>query len=250
MPDAPAPRARRIRRRWHRDDDSAVPHAGPRRATSSTATTTSIGSNISSKRNTAIRSLATTTAHAYRRPPRGGRRMLKRLPVFGQTTLLAIGFAIVLLVSITEFYISDRFNDATASVSHTIEVQKKISNLLLTIRRAEIGTARVYPDGSADLSAGLSGSVADIRPNFDELRMLVRIVRGKKPISTKQSPSAKQTQRTWRDDPTGNGRAARQASDIVKAGAGQRRMESLRGIFERMLDGRSQSARRTVARRQ
>jgi signal transduction histidine kinase len=162
--------------------------------------------------------------------------MLKRLPVFGQTTLLAIGFAIVLLVSITEFYISDRFNDATASVSHTIEVQKKISNLLLTIRRSESAQRGFILTDRPIYLQDYQDSVADIRPNFDELRMLV-------------SDSARQEANLDEAEPLlqsklnelgetiqlATGGQRDKASDIVKAGAGQRRMESLRGIFERML---------------
>ena len=50
MPDAAAPRARRVRGRRHRDHAAAVPRPGAREATSSTATTTSTGWNSSSPR--------------------------------------------------------------------------------------------------------------------------------------------------------------------------------------------------------
>lgn len=162
--------------------------------------------------------------------------MLKRLPVFGQTALLAMGFIIVVAVAATDIYLTFRFDDASDAVSHTIEVQKKISNLMLTVRRAESEQrGYILTSGPAYLQ-DYKDAIADIRPNFDELRMLVSdsateqanldeaetILEGKLNELGETIELATSGQRD-------------KAIDIVKRGVGRQRMNSLRGIFERML---------------
>ena len=54
-----------------------------------------------------------------------------------QPTLLAIGFAILVAISAASVWLVNRSNDDAELVVHTLDVQNRISLILLNLRRAE-----------------------------------------------------------------------------------------------------------------
>src|SRR5689334_5983542 len=54
-----------------------------------------------------------------------------------QPTLLAIGFAILVAISAASVWLVDRSADESEAVVHTLDVQNKLSLILLNLRRAE-----------------------------------------------------------------------------------------------------------------
>ena len=54
-----------------------------------------------------------------------------------QPILLGIGFAVLIAISAATVFLVDRASTDAQSVSHTISVESKLSNLLLAVRRAE-----------------------------------------------------------------------------------------------------------------
>ncbi len=70
-------------------------------------------------------SQAETTAGALRQSPGA------------QPILLAIGFALLIVISAASIWLADQSNDDTEAVEHTLDVQNRMSLILLNLRRAE-----------------------------------------------------------------------------------------------------------------
>ncbi|MBA2401698.1 MAG: CHASE3 domain-containing protein, partial [Bradyrhizobium sp.] len=67
----------------------------------------------------------------------------QRRRALGQILLLAVGFLVLIAISVSSVVLVNKARDANSLVVHTVEVESQISNLLLEIRRAE-SAARGY----------------------------------------------------------------------------------------------------------
>ncbi len=100
-----------------------------------------------------------------------------------QRVILAAGLAILLVITAASIGLDVKSRSDTAWVNHTIDVQKKISDLRLLVRRAEsaargyeIFRTQVFSDEFEAARAGIAPAVADLRialrDDHDEVALL------------------------------------------------------------------------------
>jgi signal transduction histidine kinase len=66
-----------------------------------------------------------------------------------QPVLLALGFALLIVISAASIWLVDQSNDDTEAVAHTLDVQNRMSLILLNLRRAESAQRGVILTGQA-----------------------------------------------------------------------------------------------------
>ena len=172
-----------------------------------------------------------------------------------QPILLALGFALLIVISAASVWLVDRSNDDTEAVVHTLDVQNRMSLILLNLRRAE----------SAQRGFVLTGQ--------ESYRQEYRIAAVNTPISLENAKTAtadnpQQVERLTALTPLirdkleemerviglyDQGRLP-EAQEVIRAGAGRNLMENIRDHVLTMynaerdlLDARRAESRRTSA---
>ena len=172
-----------------------------------------------------------------------------------QPILLALGFALLIVISAASVWLVDRSNDDTEAVVHTLDVQNRMSLILLNLRRAE----------SAQRGFVLTGQ--------ESYRQEYRIAAANTPISLENAKTAtadnpQQVERLTALTPLirdkleemerviglyDQGRLP-EAQEVIRAGAGRNLMENIRDHVLTMynaerdlLDARRAESRRTSA---
>ena len=146
-----------------------------------------------------------------------------------QPILLALGFALLVVISAASVWLVDRSNDDTEAVVHTLDVQNRMSLILLNLRRAE----------SAQRGFVLTGQ--------ESYRQEYRIAAANTPISLENAKTAtadnpQQVERLTALTPLirdkleemerviglyDQGRLP-EAQEVIRAGAGRNLMENIR----------------------
>jgi signal transduction histidine kinase len=93
-----------------------------------------------------------------------------RFRIWIQPLLLAAGFLLLIVMSAAMAWLVAQAREDSAAVAHTLQVQDKLSNLLLDIRRAESGQRgylftndQKYLEGYHDIVPELDGQIAEVR---------------------------------------------------------------------------------------
>ena len=89
-----------------------------------------------------------------------------------QPILLGIGFAVLIAISAGTVFLVDRAASDALSVSHTISVESKLSNLLLAVRRAESSQRGYLFTNDTVYLQEFNDSEPDARQLLEELRTL------------------------------------------------------------------------------
>ena len=89
-----------------------------------------------------------------------------------QPILLGIGFAVLIAISAATVFLVDRASTDAQSVSHTISVESKLSNLLLAVRRAESSQRGYLFTNDGSYLQEFYDSEPDARQLLTELRAL------------------------------------------------------------------------------
>jgi signal transduction histidine kinase len=95
--------------------------------------------------------------------------ILKRLSAPSQPLLLAAGFAIIVLMSLTSVWLAQQSEEQSKLVEHTLDVKNQLANLLLDLRRTESGQRGYLLTGNANYLEDYSDAVAEIEPAIDKL---------------------------------------------------------------------------------
>src|ERR1700689_4868892 len=95
-----------------------------------------------------------------------------RRRAIGQILLLAAGFLVLVAISATSVILVDQAREDNAWVVHTIEVENKLSTLLLQIRRAESSARGYLLTSDQRFLAEHEAAVATVLPDVDKLAKL------------------------------------------------------------------------------
>jgi len=93
----------------------------------------------------------------------------QRRRALGQILLLAVGFLVLVAISVSSVVLVNKARDANRWVVHTVEVESQISNLLLEIRRAESATRAYLLTSSPQFLGEYQAAAASILPAADQL---------------------------------------------------------------------------------
>ncbi|WP_127092126.1 sensor histidine kinase [Aquabacter cavernae] len=96
-----------------------------------------------------------------------------RLTHFGQPTLLAVGFALLIAISGTSIWLVNQARGDAAAVAHTLEVENTLSSVQLFLRRAESGQRGFLLTRDQSYLRLFSASSSSLGPGIDQLRKLV-----------------------------------------------------------------------------
>ncbi|MET0278389.1 MAG: CHASE3 domain-containing protein [Pseudorhodoplanes sp.] len=146
-----------------------------------------------------------------------------------QPTLLAIGFAVLIAISAASVWLAARSNDDSDMVVHTLEVQNRLSLILLNLRRAEsaqrgfgitnqLSYLTEYRESAGNVPGVLESArsaVSDNPVQVDRLNQVAPLVAEK----------LEEMQRVLDLFEKGSATEAQQA---IKAGAGRNLMEAIR----------------------
>ncbi len=92
-----------------------------------------------------------------------------RRRAIGQILLLAAGFLVLVAISASSVILVNQSRSDNSRVVHTVEVEGKISDLLLQIRRAESSARAYFMTSDPRLLADHEAAVATILPDLEEL---------------------------------------------------------------------------------
>lgn len=146
-----------------------------------------------------------------------------------QPALLALGFVVLVAISATSVWLVGRSNDDAEAVVHTLEVQNRLSGVLLNLRRAESGQRgfgltgqepyRVeYREAARNVSPALDRAkeaVSDNPPQLERFNEIAPLVREKLEEMAQVIAMFEQGRQ-------------QEALDVIKAGSGRNLMEGIR----------------------
>ncbi|HWK95981.1 MAG TPA: CHASE3 domain-containing protein [Pseudolabrys sp.] len=146
-----------------------------------------------------------------------------------QPILLGIAFAVLVAISITTAFVVNRAGDDAENLNHTLQIQDRLTNVLLIMRRAESGQRGYLLTGRTDYLTDYSSAAPRIGPSIDELRQAVGDDPALKPtvekIETLSRPKIEEMARTidmaQRGDRAG-------ALELVASDVGRNTMEEVR----------------------
>jgi signal transduction histidine kinase len=90
----------------------------------------------------------------------------------GQVLLLAVGFFVLVAISVSSVILVNKARDANRLVVHSVEVENQLSNLLLEIRRAESATRAYLLTSAPQFLTEYQTAAANILPAADRLGQL------------------------------------------------------------------------------
>jgi signal transduction histidine kinase len=93
-----------------------------------------------------------------------------RLRSLTQVLLLAAGFVVLVIISVTSVYLTEMARDDAGSVTHTVEVSNQISDALLQLRRAESAERGYVIANREEFLNDYKQASAAILPAFAHLR--------------------------------------------------------------------------------
>src|SRR6185312_4304820 len=94
-----------------------------------------------------------------------------RFPV--QPILLGVGFALLVAIGTATVWLAEQSAQDARSVVHTINVQEKLSNLLLNVRRAESGQRGYLLTGRQAYLSDYRDAAPTVESNLTELRAMM-----------------------------------------------------------------------------
>jgi signal transduction histidine kinase len=95
-----------------------------------------------------------------------------RRRAIGQILLLAVGFLVLVAISATSVILVNQAREDSGWVTHTVEVENQISNVLLEVRRSESATRAYLLSGSQQFLDEYQRSSTAILPAVDQLMRL------------------------------------------------------------------------------
>src|SRR6185312_8267967 len=114
-------------------------------------------------------------AHRGRRRHAKGRMAKERTPLPNlQPILLGIGFALLVVISLATVYLVDRAATDTQKLTQTLSVEDKLSNVLLSVRRAESSQRGYLFTNDPKYLAEFYEAEPEARQIIDDLRKLTR----------------------------------------------------------------------------
>ena len=176
-----------------------------------------------------------------------------RLSPGAQPILLAIGFALLVIISAASIWLVDRSNDDTDAVAHTLDVQNRVSLILLNLRRAESAQRgfiltgqepyrqeyRAAADNTPVAVQNVRTAISDNPQQGERLQALAPLIREK----------LEEMERVLNLYDQGR---VQEAQDVIRAGAGRNLMEQIRqhvlvlyNAERDLLDKRRAESRRT-----
>jgi signal transduction histidine kinase len=90
-----------------------------------------------------------------------------------QPVLLAIGFLILILISVASIFLTERSREDSELVVHTMEVQNRLSLILLTLRRAESAHRGFLITGQAPYRTEYELAAKSTSPALDNARDVI-----------------------------------------------------------------------------
>ncbi len=158
-----------------------------------------------------------------------------------QPILLAFGFAILVAISAASVWLVDRSNDESELVVHTLEVQNRLSLILLNLRRAESAQRgfgltgqdpyRIeYREAAANTPKAVESARAAIADNPSQTARLDRIA----PVVREKLEEMERVIAIF------DRGALQEAQETIRAGAGRDLMESIRRQVLVMLEAERQ----------
>ena len=175
-----------------------------------------------------------------------------RVKVPTQPVLLAVGFALLIVISAATVWMVNQSAVDSKSVAHTLTVQDKLSNLLLSVRRAESGQrGYLFTNDTAYLD-DYRATVPETTQLLNELRALTQgnpeRQRMVEQISALTKSKFDELGRTIKLNSSG---AREEARALVLNGSGRDNMNALRMLAEeaiedegRLLEERSKQSQR------
>jgi len=172
-----------------------------------------------------------------------------------QPILLALGFAVLIAISAASVWLADRANDDAEAVVHTLDVQNKLSLILLNLRRAEsaqrgFGLTRQEPYRAEyrEAAGNTPKAVEDARSAVSDNPIQVERLNQIQPLVGEKLEEMERVIQLFDE-----GRA-QEAQDVVRAGAGRNLMETIRrqtlvmlNSERELLDRRRADSKRTNA---
>ncbi|MCA1360465.1 CHASE3 domain-containing protein [Bradyrhizobium sp. IC3069] len=170
-----------------------------------------------------------------------------------QRVILGVGLAILLIITAASIALDVKSRSDAASVNHTVQVQKKISDLRVLLRRAE-SAARGYElyrsQGFSDefqaVHAKLAPALAELKRDVRDTPDQVALLEGTEPLALRRIEIAATAMRLR----AANDQAGIAALNSKAEGRGlmdtvMRNLDRLSAEEERLLAARSQDSRRT-----
>lgn len=90
-----------------------------------------------------------------------------------QPVLLAIGFLILILISVASIFLTERSREESELVVHTMEVQNRLSLILLNLRRAESAQRGFLITGQTPYRTEYEQAAKNTRPAIDNARQAI-----------------------------------------------------------------------------
>ncbi len=90
-----------------------------------------------------------------------------------QPVLLALGFVILILISAASIFLTERSREESELVVHTMEVQNRLSLILLNLRRAESAQRGFMITGQTPYRTEYEQAVANTRPAIENARQAI-----------------------------------------------------------------------------
>ena len=170
-----------------------------------------------------------------------------------QPILLAIGFALLVVISAASVWLVDRSNDDTDLVAHTLDVQNRMSLILLNLRRAESAQRGFILTGQAPYRDEYRAAAENVPTAIGNVRSAIpdnppQVAR----LDALAPQIAERLEEMDRVLTLYEQGRAQEAQDAIRAGAGRNLMESIRQQISVMynaerdlLDTRRAESRRT-----
>ena len=95
--------------------------------------------------------------------------ILKRLSATSQPVLLAIGFAIIVLMSLTSVWLAQQSEEQSRSIERTLNVKAQLATLLLELRRSESAQRGYLLTGAGEHLDEYNNAVAAVEPALAKL---------------------------------------------------------------------------------
>lgn len=146
-----------------------------------------------------------------------------------QPTLLALGFAVLVAISAASVWLVNRANDDAEMVVHTLDVQNRISLILLNLRRAEsaqrgfgLTGQEPYRVEYREAASNVPGVVESAKSAISDNPVQVARIEQLAPLITAKLEEMERVLRLFDQGRT------QEAQETIKAGAGRNLMEQIR----------------------
>ncbi|SDH80726.1 PAS fold-containing protein [Bradyrhizobium sp. Rc2d] len=168
-----------------------------------------------------------------------------------QRVILGAGLAILLIITAASIALDVKSRSDAAWVNHTVQVQKKISDLRVLMRRAE-SAARGYElyrspgfnDEFQAVRAQIAPALADLKRDVRDSRDQVALLEGTEPLALRRVEIAAAAMRLRAEnDQTGIAALKAEGRGLMDTVMGN--LDHLSAQEERLLTARSQDSRRT-----